>query len=116
MHAATDPQGRSTYWIECIRFCYVPLAKKPLADLDSEYWLSPEHPDMLDRLTKARKPNSRIPPLVFGAIIQAQSIHSVDALCVYTQQQQEASRSKGEWLFWWRSRKTAMCWMVAWLV
>ena len=89
MHAATGPQGRSTYW-SAFAYCYVPSAKKPLADLDSEYWLSPGHPDILDRLTKARKPSSRIPPLTFGAIVQAQSIRSVDAMYAYAQQQQEA--------------------------
>ena len=93
MHAATGPQGRGTYW-SAFAYCYVPSAKKPVTDLDSEYWLSPGHPDILDRLTKARKPNNRIPPLVFGAVIQAQSIHSVDALCAYAQQQQHAGDSR----------------------
>ena len=63
------------------------LQKKPLADLDSEYWLSPGHPGILDRLTKARKPSSRIPPLTFGAIVQAQSIPSVDAMCANNRKQ-----------------------------
>ena len=93
MHAATGPQGRGTYW-SAFAYCYVPSAKMPLTDLDSEYWISPGRPDILDRLTKARKPNNRIPPLVFGAIIQAQSIHSVDALYAYAQQQQHPGDSR----------------------
>ena len=74
----------------------VPSTKKPMQDLDSQFWLSPGHPDILPCLTKARKPTMRISPLQFGDVIRTQGIKTVDALYTFAQQQQ--STGDARWL------------------
>ena len=53
MSASTSSVGRGSCWTASA-YCYVPTAKKPLSELDTEYELTPGHPDIPQRLSKSR--------------------------------------------------------------
>ena len=47
MHCASGGSGRNSYW-SGFAYCYAPSSKKPLSELDLEYWLPPGQPDIVD--------------------------------------------------------------------
>jgi hypothetical protein len=63
MHASTSSVGRHSYW-PAFGYCFVPTGKKPLSELDKDYWLSNGHQDIPQRLMKLRFPSNKVSRLI----------------------------------------------------
>lgn len=94
MHCSAAGSGRSVYWA-AFSYCYVPSSKKPREHLDSLYFLSRGHPDILQRLLKDRRPK-RVKPLELGNLLREQDIRSVDAFYAFAKRQANAGDDR--WL------------------
>jgi hypothetical protein len=88
-NCSTLGMGRSTYWTG-FAYCYVPSAKKPLSDLDTEHLTSAGHPDLPRRLQVSRKPPRRLKPGDLAKTVYEQGIRSMEQMHVYANEQLQA--------------------------
>ena len=74
--SAASSSSRQSYW-SAFSYLFAPTARKPKEDLDGEYVLSPDHPDLPQKLMTKREGVRRLQPLEVFSTIVAQRLDTI---------------------------------------